>query len=91
MYSVLTLTSSGGSVKTLPIFSFKEEAELFLQFEVLATSWRVRRTTPGELILLLYGPCAGVERVALDPSAEIVAGEMAALVSLDRKDFVQAL
>ncbi len=91
MGDVLILTISGDSVKTLPVFSSKEEAELFLEFEVLGTEWRVRQITPGELISLLYGLCAGVENVLLDPSEEIAAERMTALVSLSRKDFVQTL
>lgn len=53
--------------ETLPIFSFEDEAEMFLQLETPETYWRARETTPGELVSLLYGPCASVKSVALDP------------------------
>lgn len=86
---VLTMNPGDDNVETLPVFSFKEEAELFLWFEGLGADWRVRQTTPGEFISLLYGPCVGVEKVALDPSAEMFAEEMSALVSLSRTDFVR--
>ena len=88
---VLTVTTGGDNVETLPVFSFKEEADLFLLFGVPGTGWRVGQTTLGELISLLYGPCAAVEKVALDPSVEILGEGMAALVSLSREDFVRIL
>jgi hypothetical protein len=89
--SVLILATGGDNAKTLPVFSSKEEAELFLELKALGTKWWVRQTTPGELISLLYGLCAGVETVSLDPSAEIAAEWLTPLVSLSRKDFVQTL
>jgi hypothetical protein len=61
--------------ETLPVFSFEEEAETFLQLGEMGTGWRSRETTAGELISLLHGPCAGVKRVALDP-LPVVDGEM---------------
>src|ERR671932_220736 len=74
-----------------PGFSFKEEAEMFLQYAVADKGWLVRETTTGELISVLYGPCAGVERVALDPPPEIFAEAMTYLVSLRRERFVRVL
>lgn len=86
---VLTINPGGG--ETLPVFSFKEEAELFLQFGVSGTGWWVRETTAGELISILYGPCAGVEKVALDPPPGLLGEAAVGLVSLSRKDFVRIL
>ncbi len=80
-----------GDGGALPVFSFEEEAELFLRLEAPETGWRVRRTTAGELISVLYGVCAGVEKVALDPPPEIAGKAMLDLVSLSRKDFVRTL
>lgn len=59
----------------LPVFSFREEAEMFLRLGAPETGWRARETTAGELISLLYGPCAGVKKVALDP-LPVVDGEV---------------
>ena len=53
--------------EALPVFSFEEEAEMFLRLETPGTCWRARETTAGELVSLLYGPCAAVRKVALDP------------------------
>ena len=87
---VLTL-DPGGAGETLPIFSFEEEAGAFLQFAEMGTGWRTRMTTAGELISLLYGPCAGVERVALDPLPVFDGETMMDLVSLLRERFVRIL
>src|SRR5918998_2650246 len=63
---VLTL-DPGSDRETMPVFSFEEEAEAFLQLGAPGTEWRARKTTGGELISLLYGPCAGAKKVTLDP------------------------
>ena len=80
-----------GDREALPVFSFKEEAEMFLQFAVPDKGWFVRETTTGELISVLYGPCAGVERIVLDPLPEIFTEAMTYLVSLRRERFVRVL
>ena len=63
---VLTL-DPGSDREALPIFSYEEEAEVFLQLGMSETGWRARRAAAGELVSLLYGPCAGVKKVTLDP------------------------
>ena len=70
----------------LPVFSFREEAEMFLGLGHAADGWQLRETTCGELVSVLYGPCRGLAHVALDP----VPG-MVELLSLSRKAFVSAL
>lgn len=87
---VLTINPSGDR-ETLPVFSFKEEAEMFLRLAVPEKGWRVRGTTTGELISVLYGLCKGVERVALDPPPEIFSEAITDLVSLRRERFVRGL
>lgn len=79
------LTIGRGGKEVLPVFSFDEEAREFLQ-SVEEEEWSARRTGAGELISVLYGPCAGVKRVALDPSSEI-----ADLVSVSRQGFMDLL
>ncbi len=64
-----------GDREVLPVFSFEEEAEMFLWLETLETGWRARETTAEELVSLLYGPCAGVKKVALDP-LPVIDGEV---------------
>ncbi len=88
---VFTIHTDSGS-ETLPIFSHEEEAETFLWLGSPGAGWRARETTAGELVSLLYGPCAGVVKVALDPLPLFGDKEaMCGLVSLLREDFVRNL
>jgi hypothetical protein len=77
----------------LPIFSFEEEAETFLRLweddEQEEVGWRSRKTTAGELISVLSGPCVDARGVALDPLP--LDSTMLAFLSVDRKPFVQDL
>lgn len=75
----------------MPVFSFEEEAELFLRLSVSSTGWRVTQTTAGDLTSVLHGPCADVEKVALDPPAEFVDEALLGLLTLSRKDLVRTL
>lgn len=86
---VLTIDrgSDGG---TLPVFSHEDEAETYLWLGALEGDWQARKTTTGELISVLYGPCASVRKVALGP-LPIGDGIMLDLVSVPRKRFVRSL
>lgn len=75
----------------LPVFSYEEEAEMFLRLEGVGEGWRVRETRAGELVSLLCGPCAGVKEVALDPLPGMVAERTVELVSLDRRCFIELI
>jgi hypothetical protein len=86
---VLTTSLEDGR-RVLPVFSFEEEAALFLYLGVQG-SWQVRQTGAGELVSLLYGPCRGVELVALDPMADVETDVMNGLVGLERGRFVDVL
>jgi hypothetical protein len=85
---ILTVDCGGGVA--LPVFSHEEEAELFLGLGGVADGWRVRESSAGELVSLLFGPCAGVESVALDPSP-LMASEMMALVRVGRDRFLDLI
>jgi hypothetical protein len=82
---VLTI---GSYKEVLPVFSFNEEAEMFLRFGVSGTGWRSRESTCGELTSVLYASCRDIEHVALDPLPEMVAGGMVGFVSLSREAFI---
>ena len=91
---VLTIDLDGdGGKGTLPVFSFEEEAKMFLRFEMSGNpSWRVRESAVGELALVLLGPYTSVKKVALDPLPVEVGGEaMMSLVSLERERFLLSL
>lgn len=85
---IFTIDSDGE--ESLPVFSFKEEAKTFLDLWASGTGWRVRETTAGELISLLYGLCSSARKVALDPPG--IGNEPPLdLLCLSRRRFVCAL
>jgi hypothetical protein len=86
---VLTIDASDEMV--LPIFSFQEESELFLRLEATEADWWPRETTTGELVSLLMGLCARVDKVALDPLPGLWEREILELVSTGRRRFVRHL
>jgi hypothetical protein len=78
----------------LPVFSFEEEAQAFLQLlgeEGKGTGWRIRETTAGELISVLLVLCAQVKRVALDPLPLSCGSAVLPFISVKRNHFVQDL
>ena len=77
--------------QVLPIFSFEEEAQLFLRSCEVAVEWKVRKSSSGELISVLSGPCAEVSEVALDPVPEVCGGALLGLLSVKRDEFVRGL
>jgi len=78
--------------KTLPVFSHKEEAQMFLRFSRgVGEGWRVAESGAGELVSVLFGLCREVEEVALDPLPEMVAEMTVGLVSLDRGYFIERI
>ena len=88
--SVLTTGLATGE-RALPVFSFGDEARMFLDLGASRGSWRVRETTAGELVSVLLGPCAGVGRVLLDPMPGVDGMVSADLVGMGRKPFVEFL
>jgi hypothetical protein len=74
--------------QALPVFSGEGEAEMFVWLRgAFEDDWRVRETSAGELVSILYGPCASVGSVTLDPSPEMAA-ETIRQVSVRRERFV---
>jgi hypothetical protein len=80
-----------GTGEALPVFSFEEEAEMFLLLQTTEDGREVRETTPGQLVSILYGPCADVGRVMLDPLPEIGPRMQISLLSMDRNAFVESV
>jgi hypothetical protein len=70
----------------LPVFSFREEAEMFLRLGHNTDGWQIRETTCGELVSVLYGPCREITHVSLDPVPGVVG-----FASLSREHFIQVL
>ena len=89
---VLTTNLARGG-EALPVFSFEEEANMFLRLGALGDDWRERETAGGELVSVLCGPCAGVDRVVLDPvplPGSLVEG-LNGLLSTGREAFMRSL
>jgi hypothetical protein len=84
---VLTRVLSDGR-RVLPVFSFEEEAVFYAR---TGAGSRARPTSTGELLSILYGPCRGVELVALDPWSNTEAEALTGLVSLGRNRFLNLL
>jgi hypothetical protein len=86
---VFTIAAGGETV--LPIFSFREEAELFLRLEAKRADWWLRETSTGELASLLLGLCARADKVALDPLPGPGEREILGLGGTGRRLFVRRL
>jgi hypothetical protein len=84
------ITSLADGRRVLPVFSFEEEANLYLHLGI-GGSWQVRQTEGGELLSLLYCLCNKVELVALDPMSPDETDVMDRLVDLKRERFMKVL
>ena len=85
------LTMWVGGEKALAVFSFEEEAGLFLLFEDAGPGWWVRKTTTEEVVHVLFGSRAAARRVVLDPLPAVLGDETNLLASLGRDEFARVL
>ena len=85
------LTLDCGTGEALPVFSHAEEAEMFLRLGQAGDEWRVTESRAGGLISVLYGPCARVKEVVLDPLPGMVARGTVGLVTIARDRFMDLL
>jgi hypothetical protein len=94
---VLTIDPDGHAGGfSLPVFSFKEEANTFLGLskndqEEEGRRWHIRETTAGELVSVLLAPCAHVRQVALDPLPLPLSRLLFSFCSIARERFVEYL
>ena len=78
-----------GKSRVLPVFSFEEEAEMFLRLGGYeGGGWRARESSAGEVISVLCGPCKDVKGVALDPLPEMLKDGTVGLVWVGRESFL---
>lgn len=87
---VLTIWIAGHG-EALPVFSFEEEARSFCERRGLGGGWRDKKVATDELALVLFGLCADVERVALDPLPQAGTETLLALTHMGCEDFVEFL
>jgi hypothetical protein len=82
----------GGGEETLAIFGHEEEAKMFLHLSGKSDDgWRVRESSTGEIVSVLYGPCSGAKGVALDPMPGMVSEGTVGFVRLERECFLRRL
>jgi hypothetical protein len=77
--------------EALAVFGHAEEAEMFLQLEVSNRGWRIRESSAGEVVSVLYGPCKGIDNVVLDPLPRMLAERTVGLVSMRRERFLEPI
>ncbi len=87
----ILMLGSRGDEATLPIFSFEEEALLFLQFSGLRDSWTAIKNNIAELDSVFTDLRLDARRIALDPIPELGLEGPHDLVSLSRKEFARML
>ena len=92
---VLTIDLGDGK-EALPVFSWADEAELFLGLGSLeGGGWRIAESTAVDMVsMLAEDPYAGIEFVVLDPFPEmlnVALGAMIALAALSRQSFLNHL
>jgi hypothetical protein len=88
----LLIIDAGVEGRFLAVFSFEEEAEAFLSLLVDGREekkeWQSEQAEAGELVAVLVGPCAEVERVALDPLPLPLGKAMLPMVGVHRDTFL---
>ncbi len=77
--------------EALPVFSFREEAEMYLCLRGLKDGWQIREAGAGELRSMLCTVFGNVLHVVLDPIPEVSGLGMFELLSLDRRAFMDGL
>ncbi len=83
------LTRVIGPERALVVFGFEDEAQMFFMSASLGDGWCVRESSAGELISMLFGPCAYVDGVLLDPPPEVCSSPMPRTIG--RRRFVDFL
>ena len=81
-----------GAARVLPVFSFEEEAQMFLRLGGYeGGGWQARESCAGELVSVLLGPCLDAKGVALDPLPEMLEDRTLGLVGVGRRRFLGQL
>ena len=88
---VFTTKLSNGGGRMLSVFSFEEEAEMFLCFRGTQDDWQTRELSPEGLRSLFYTVLDDVVCVTLDPIPENSFLDTSALLNVTRQDFIARL
>ena len=77
--------------EVLPVFSSGEAAWRFLLSGAFGEGWRVKGCSAGELVSLLFGPCATIERLLPNPLSEPLTAEDEVAAPVYRESFIASL
>lgn len=77
--------------EVVPVFSFSEEAELFLWLGGYGEGWRVVEVSSRTLLGMLEGAYSRIDEIALDPIPEAQVRSFMGLVTVGRENFVRSL
>ena len=84
--------TTGTGEERLPVFSFEEEAALFLRLEELSEEvWSTRATTARKLASMLMESCKSIGQVAFDPLPRALGRVTSDPASVERESFVERL
>ena len=85
------LTLDGGGDRVLPVFSFRDEAEMYVRLQLGTPGWEPRAFSADEIASMLYRSLSDVARVALDPLPEVCDKTLLDLLCVRRDAFVRSL
>jgi hypothetical protein len=88
---MVALTLNGGGGRVLPVFSFRDEAEMYVRLQLTAPGWEPREFSADEIASMLYRSLSDVSRVALDPLPEVCDKTVLDLLCVGRETFVRTL
>ena len=77
--------------EVLPVFSSGEAAWRFLLSGAFGEGWRVKGCSAGELVSLLFGPCANIKRILPNPLPGPLTAEDEVATSVYRESFIASL
>ena len=85
------LTLDGGGDRVLPVFSFRDEAEMYVHLHLGTPDWGPRVFSADEIVSMLLGSLSDASRVALDPLPEACDKTLLDLLCVRREAFVRSL
>lgn len=88
--SLLT-TDLSNSGRMLPVFSFEEEAEMYLCMRGSRDEWHAKEVATSELRSLFDTTLENIVSVTLDPIPENSFFDTSGLLSISRQDFIVRL
>ncbi len=88
---LLTVELPGKGEGVIPVFSFEQEARLYLWVGGLGDRWRAEPVEPERLAAVLSGACPRFEWVAPDPVGEHWVREESQLACMSRERFLSLL